>query len=73
MQRYRAANDVVPVKISPFTGTDDWQVWVARFEAIAQRKRCTEDDMLDQLLPRIEGQAANFVFSQLHPTTLQSY
>ena len=72
-QRFRVSNDAVPVKISPFTGNEDWQVWVARFEAIARRKRWTEDDMLDQLLPRIEGQAASFVFSQLHPGTLQSY
>lgn len=29
--------------------------------------------MLDQLLPRIEGQAASYVFLQIHPSALHNY
>jgi hypothetical protein len=63
----------MPVKIPAFTGSEDWVVWITRFEAIAQRWGWTENEMLDQLLPRIEGHAANFVFSQLHLSLLHSY
>ncbi len=61
------------VKIPPFTGKEDWLVWSARFEAIAKRFDWDEEDMLDQLLPRLEGQASEFVFSQLPPAILNSY
>ncbi len=32
-----------------------------------------DEDKLDQLLPRLEGQASEFVFSQLPPAVLSSY
>jgi hypothetical protein len=46
------------VKIPSFTGKEDWQVWIASFEAIADRFGWGNEDRLDQLLPRMEGQAA---------------
>lgn len=33
----------------------------------------SDGEKLDQLLPRLEGQAAQFVLSQLHPTVLTNY
>lgn len=60
-------------KMSPFTGNEEWVVWLARFEALARRYNWSDDDKLDQLLPRIEGPAARFVFSQLHPGVLSNY
>ena len=63
----------VNVKIAPFTGKEDWAVWMARFEAIAQRNGWSSDDRLDQLLPRMEDQAGQFVFTQLPHGTLNNY
>lgn len=60
-------------KIPPFTGKEDWAVWFAKFEAIARRYGWGEDDKLDNLLPRIEGQASEFVFSQLPLCALDDY
>jgi len=62
-----------PVKISSFSGSEDWATLITQFEVIANRFRWSEEEMLDQLLPRIEGPAAQFVFSQLRQDTLNSY
>jgi hypothetical protein len=48
-------------------------VWHARFEAIVNRFGLTQEEKLDQLLPKIEGKAAEFVFMQLPPFVLSSY
>lgn len=61
------------LKVPPFTGKEDWAMWIARFEAIASRYAWGPEEKLDQLLPRLEGQAATFVFSQLRPALLNSY
>ncbi len=62
-----------PIKIQPFTGKEDWLVWSARFEAIAKRYNWDDEDKLDHLLPRIEGQASEFVFTQLPRAILSDY
>lgn len=72
-QGQRRPYDSLPIKIPPFTGNEDWAVWLTRFEAIAERKGWSESQMLDQLLPRLDGQAAEFVFSQLHASVLHNY
>ena len=71
--RPRQSNDGFHIKIPPFTGKEEWPVWIARFETIAQRFGWSEEDKLDQLLPRMEGQAGQFVFAQLPPRTLRDY
>ena len=60
-------------KIPSFTGKEDWQVWLARFEAIGHRFSWTEDEKLDQILPRLEGQAAQFAFVQLPSEMIHNY
>ena len=60
-------------KIPSFTGKEDWQVWLARFEAIGQRFSWTDDEKLDQILPRLEGQAAQFAFVQLPSEMIHNY
>ena len=65
--------DLGRLKISPFSGKEDWGVWIARFEAISRRFCLGEDDKLDQLLPKLEGQAAEFAFAQLPPAILSNY
>jgi len=62
-----------PVKLPTFSGKEDWMTWRTQFEVIATRFGWTEDEMLDQLLPRLEGQAAQFVFSQLRPDIINNY
>ena len=60
-------------KIPSFSGKEEWATWFARFDTIASRYNWTEDEKLDQLLPRLEGVAAEFVFTQLPPFVLNSY
>ena len=50
------------VKLPPFNGKEDWKVWITRFEAISQRCNWNEDTRLDNLLPRLQGRAGDFVF-----------
>ena len=61
------------VKFPPFSGKEDWHTWLARFEVIAARYRWTDEERLDQLLPKLEGTAAQFVFTQLSPEVLNDY
>ncbi|XP_053395583.1 uncharacterized protein LOC123525908 [Mercenaria mercenaria] len=56
-----------------FTGKEDWATWKARFEAVARRYRRGREERLDQLLPGIEGQASECVFTHLPPSNLQNY
>ncbi|KAH3866624.1 hypothetical protein DPMN_029722 [Dreissena polymorpha] len=66
-------NNVPLPKIPPFTGKEDWNVWHSKFEAIARRYGWEEEDKLDNLLPRLEGQASEFVFTQLPSRILSDY
>ena len=61
------------VKIEPFTGKEEWRVWLCRFEALADRYSWDDDTKLDYLLPRIQGPAAEFVFAQLPKSTLSNF
>ena len=66
-------HDLGGIKINHFTGDSEWKTWYARFETIVQRFGLTDEEKLDQLLPRIDGKAAEFVFTQLPPTVLRDY
>lgn len=70
---YQPCKPVSNIKMQPFTGKEDWQVWISRFETLAMRYRWSEDDKLDQLLPRIEGMAGQFVFTQLPVGVVNNY
>ncbi|MCG7878230.1 MAG: retrotransposon gag domain-containing protein, partial [Candidatus Thiodiazotropha endolucinida] len=61
------------LKIPPFNGKEDWKIWINRFEAIADRRRWSEDAKLDNLLPKLQGKAGELVFSQLFKEVLGSY
>ena len=61
------------IKLPAFTGKEEWKVWINRFEAVAARKRWSEDEKLDELLPRIQGGAGEFVYSQLPGGILNDY
>jgi hypothetical protein len=74
VSRYSASNrnEGTHFKVAPFTGKEEWKVWIARFEAIVQRYGWSDEKRLDQILPRIKGQATEFVFTQLQPNVLLS-
>ena len=61
------------VKLPPFNGREDWQVWINRFEAVARRRNWNAEMKLDNLLPRLQGTAGEFVFSQLSHNTISNY
>ncbi|KAH3859363.1 hypothetical protein DPMN_102082 [Dreissena polymorpha] len=52
------------IKIPSFPGKDEWKVWINRFEIIAERLQWNEEKKLDNLLPKLQGSAGEFVFTQ---------
>jgi hypothetical protein len=44
-----------------FTGIEKWEAWYHRFEAVAELKGWDENDKLQELLPRLQGDAGDFV------------
>ena len=61
------------VKLPPFTGKEPWNVWFNRFSEVATRQGWSTDDKLDELLPRLQGQAGEFVFDQLDSGSKRNY
>ena len=61
------------MKIPSFTGKDEWKVWINRFEIIAERLHWNEEEKLDNLLPKLQGSAGEFVFTQLNHEVLTNY
>lgn len=60
-------------KLPPFTGKESWNVWFNRFENVAKRQRWTLDEKLDEILPRLQGIAGEFVYGQLNRDTRSDY
>ena len=54
-----------PVKLPAFTGKDSWKVWYNRFNTIAQMNNLVETTRLNQLLPRLQVDAGEFVYGEL--------
>ena len=61
------------MKIPPFNGKEDWKTWIKRFEAIAERGNWRDESKLDNLLPKLQGKAGEFVFTQLTRESLGCY
>ena len=55
------------VQLPAFTGkgNETWKVYHARFSDYAKRKKWTDDEKLDILIPRLQDDAASFVYDQL--------
>ena len=60
-------------KLPIFTGKEPWNVWFNRFTEVADRRRWSEDDRLDEILPRLQGAAGEFVFGQLRREVRTNY
>jgi hypothetical protein len=56
-----------------FTGIEKWEVWYHRFEAVAELKGWDETDKLQELLPRLQGDAGDFAFDELATSTFKNY
>ena len=54
-----------PVKMPAFNGTDSWKVWYNRFKTIANLNEWDETTKLNELLPRLQGEAGEFVYGEL--------
>ena len=73
LRRSQPTPDNYSVKIPPFNGKEDWKTWINRFEAIAERGNWSDESKLDNLLPKLQGKAGEFVFTQLTRESLGCY
>lgn len=65
-------------RLPPFTGREKWEVWYNRFQEVATLRQWDDHHKLDELLPKLQGPAGEFVYSQLshrvrtnYPTLIQ--
>ena len=72
-RRRQPSPEYYGLKIPPLYGKEGWRVWINRFEAIAERRKWSEEVKLDNLLPKLQGKAGDFVFTQLSRDTLGCY
>ena len=63
----------VEPKIPSFDGTEEWAIWIARFEAIAELRQWDKDMKLDFLLPRLQGKVGEYAFTVLPHKVLNNY
>lgn len=61
------------VRCPPFTGSEHWNIWFGRFETVADRQGWSYIQRLDELLPKLQGSARDFVFGQLSRDTRNNY
>ncbi len=61
------------VRLPPFTGKESWKVYFNRFEEIADRRGWNSERRLDELLPKLQGDAGEFVFDQVAPGVRRDY
>ncbi len=60
-------------RLPPFTGKEKWEVWFTRFTEVASLNHWTEHQRLQELLPRLQGPAGDFVYAQLPSEVRSSY
>ena len=53
------------VRLPPFNGKEPWKVYFNRFEDVTRLEEWSETTKLRKLLPRLQGQAGEFVYEQL--------
>ncbi len=61
------------LKLPAFTGKESWTVWFNRFTDVASRQHLSSEEKLDEMLPRLQGQAGEFVYEQLSAETRRDY
>ena len=63
LRRSQPTPDNYSLKIPPFNGKEDWKTWIKRFQAIAERGNLSDESKLDNLIPKLQGKAGEFVFT----------
>ena len=61
------------VRLPPYTGKEKWKVWYNRFAEVAELKKWSEKEKLAEILPKLQGEAGEFVFGQLPKSARRSY
>ena len=63
------------VRLPPFAGksNDSWKVWHARFTTVANLNKWDETTRLSELMQRLQGPAAEFVFYEIPSAILTDY
>ena len=51
-------------KLPSFTGSESWKVWFNHFDDVACQRNWLEEKRLDVILPRLKGQAGEYVYDQ---------
>lgn len=69
----RRIRPTVSVKLPSVTGKEAWKVWYNRFAEVADRHGWTEKKRLDELLPKLQGAAGEFVFGHLTKQVRSNY
>ena len=63
------------VKLPAFTGngTDSWKVWFSRFTTVADLNNWDDPTRLSELVQRLQGTAADFVFDEIPNDIISSF
>ena len=64
--------DKIP-KLPSFTGSESWKVWFNCFDDVACQRNWSEERWLDVILPRLKGQAGEYVYDQLSHKQRSNY
>ena len=72
-QHNRRKNRCYHPKLPAFTGQESWEVYYNRFEDVAAQEDWTDKDKLRELLPKLQGKAGDFVYSQLSCSTRRNF
>ena len=72
-QQNKRKNRCCHPKLAAFTGEESWEVYFNRFEDVAVLDDWTDKEKLRELLPKLQGKAGDFVFSQLSSTTRRNF
>lgn len=73
VQPQSRANFSRTVKLPAYTGKEKWEVWFNRFQAVARLNDWDKRERINELLPRLHGDAGEFAFDQLPTKTLDNY
>ena len=60
-------------RLPPFTGQEQWTVWFNRFKDVARLHGWTEKEKLAELLLKLQGNAATFVYELLSPAIRRNF
>ena len=61
------------LKLPSFTGSESWKVWFNHFDDVACQRNWSEEKRLDIILPRLKGQAGEYVYDQLSHNQRSNY